>query len=640
MRVLLIVPTPYNGSFSQFMSNSDLPAGFAYLASALRNAGHEVFGLNPTNDFPYNFTYERLHKKISRSLEDTQPQLIGLGGLCTDYKFLKNAIQIIRALSPDVPIVCGGGIITNDAEFVFRTLHPDFCIVSEAEEALVKLAEMLDSGKRDYDQIDHLGYWKEGTPKFTRQTFQYMDIDKLCFPDYEPFGIEEMFKYSLAGRTLYRYPRTDPRPMTITTARSCPYRCTFCIHRKWEPKYRARSIENIMQEIAFLYERYHFNILIILDELFVMTKQRFREFCTALIDGRRNFGWDFDWCFQTHAGAALKSEELRMAKEAGCYFFSYGLESASPKVLVSMNKQSKPSQIAEAIKLADAARLGFGGNFIFGDVAETPETITESMDFFLRHCQGNHIYFSDVQPYPGSRLFADCFEKGLIPDKLEFYEHINENVFNMTSIPDALWFPWIKKLNTWGNSFSWEKSADAFLAAKELETTATSIAFDSRTSIWNVGAKCPYCTEEVYYREPLDKAKENREMLFSGTFRRLFSRMTRSYRSQRKPNRPFLYNFFGFILKALTRRYLTFKKELRYFKPKVVSFLVFRKHPIFKLLEPVGARNGRAPLSFITGCPQCGKRFMVNILGPTSQVIPNYSDHYESRLPQRQVTVV
>ncbi len=634
MRVLLIAPTAsYNGLDSNFMSNTDFPSGLAYLASALRNAGHEVFGLNPNNDSTYNSAYEMLYKKIFRSLKDTQPQLIGLGGLCVDYKFFKDAIQIIRALLPDVPIVCGGGIITNDTEFVFRTLHPDFCIVSEAEEAFVRLAEMLESGKRDYDQIDHLGYWKEGTPKFTRQTFEYMDIDKLCFPDYEPFRIEEMFKYSLAGRPLFRYMRTDPRPMTIVTARSCPYRCTFCIHRKWEPKYRARSIENIMQEIGFLYERYHFNILVILDELFVVTKQKFREFCAALIDGRRNFGWDFDWLFQTHAGAALGGEDLKMAKEAGCYFFSYGLESASPKVLASMKKQSRPSQIAEAIKLADAAKLGFGGNFIFGDVAETPETITESMDFFFRYCQGNHIYFSDVQPYPGSALFANCVEKGLVPDKLEFYEHINENTFNMTSMSNALWLPWIKKLGPWSNSFSWEKSADAFCATKELETTANSIAFDSGTSIWNVGAKCPYCTKEVYYREPLDQAaRENHGMPFFRTFRCLFSRITRSYRRQKKTNRPFLYNFLDFILKVLRRRYFTFKKELRYFKPKVVSFAVFRKHPIFKFLEPPGARNGRAPLSFTTGCTQCGKRFRVNILEPASQVIPNCSDNMKAAL--------
>ena len=67
------------------------------------------------------------------------------------------------------------------------------------------------------------------------------------------------------------------------------------------------------------------------------------------------------------------------------------MESASPTVLASMNKRTKPAQIVTAIKTADRLRIGFGGNFIFGDPAESPETLSETLGLFSRLLHG-HLY--------------------------------------------------------------------------------------------------------------------------------------------------------------------------------------------------------------------------------------------------------
>lgn len=589
MRVLLIVPTHgYKRVYPSFLSTADFPTGFSYLASALRSGGHEVFGLNPNNDTTYRSAHEMVYDKIRRSLQEIQPELIGLGGLCTDFKFLKDAIQIIRKLAPDVPIVCGGGIINNDAEFVFNTLKPDFCIIGEGEEILVQLANILESSRQDYEQIANLGYWKNGAAKFTQKNFNYIDINKRSFPDYEPFGIKGMLdNYSMAARYLHRYTRPNPRPMVIVTARGCPFNCTFCMHQKG-PRYRARSVENIMQEIAFFYERYRFNILVILDELFAVNKQRMREFCIALLEVRKNRGWDFDWTFQTHASASLDREVLEMAKKTGCYFFSYGLESASPRVLASMNKKTKPSQIIQAIEIADSVGIGFGGNFIFGDVAETEETIRETMDFFSRYCLGIHIYLSFVQPYPGSELFKNCTEKGIIRDKLKFYEKIDERIWNMTSMPDKLWLPWVYLLYFLAKSWPWAKSTNASFCIEETETADNPMVSHAGKLICKLGAKCPYCGKDVYYRESLGKAKEKKALSFFVAFRQLVLRITEVFRNE----------LTKIVLKLLIKT--------------AFSYLLSFRHPLFKLLKPVLPDRGGA-LYFVTGCPHCNKRIKINI---------------------------
>jgi len=591
-----------------YVSTSDFHVGFAYLASALKKAGHEVFGLNPNNDSSFSSAYDMLNEKIECALRESQPELIGIGGLCTDYHSIRDGIKIIRELEPDVPIVCGGGIVTHDKDFIFQALSPDFCISGEGEEIIVQLARMLESGKQEYERIDNLGYWKDGVPKFSNQNFKYGPIDEISFPDYELFDWEEMLgKFQLANRYTYRYTRTDPRVMPFVAARGCPFSCTFCVHQLGV-KYRARSIENIIREISLLYERYHFNILIFNDELFAAKRERVKKFCHTLIEARKTLGWDFDWNFQTHASASLNKDDFNLLKEAGCYLFSYGLESASPKVLTSMKKKSKPSQIAEGIRIANSAGIGYGANLIFGDVAETKESISESMDFFSKHCLDNHLQFASIQLYPGSKIFDVCMERGIIERKIEYYENIRKH-YNATLMSDRLWMLWSRKMGSLGRSFSWVKSSDALSCRKYNGTGINPMTINYGQYVWNVSARCPHCENEVHFRELLGTTAQKKADTYVRTEGHFFHRIVKFYHRNKKTGDSFLSNFLGFVFK-LTRR--IGEKFAAVLMEPIIQWL---NAGIFKSLQPLMPHEGQkhAPNSFVTGCPSCNKRFRVNI---------------------------
>ena len=452
MKILIIIPTSGYPLYPSVLAASDFPIGFAYIAAAIKKAGHQVIGLNPNNDYSYVSAYDMVNSMIVNSLQTHKPDAVCLGGICTEYHFIKDAIAIIKKNAPEIPIICGGGIITNDAQYIFDIIGADFCVIGEGEEVIVRLLDAIDS-HNDFDSVDNIGYRVNGKAIFTKRNYSYPDINTRPFPDYEPFNFDLLLDNSelMFDRNLYRYPRPDnPRVMPIVTARGCPFNCSFCVHDN-KTKYRARSIANILEEIKVKYERYHFNVLIIVDELFATNKIRIKEFCEGILEGKSNHGWDFNWLFQTHANAALDKESLQMAKSAGCYFFSYGIESASPKVLTSMNKHSKPEQISEAIKLSQEVGIGFGGNYIFGDPAETVETIQESLNFIKDHRKYPNftVFIGIVQPYPGSKIYKYCLEKGLIKDRLSLYQDISQPI-NMTQIPDNIFFPLIKKLNSIG----------------------------------------------------------------------------------------------------------------------------------------------------------------------------------------------
>jgi len=159
VKVLLVIPTyNYKRKYPTFLSVSDLASGFAYLSSSLEEGGHVAYGLNLNNITGYSSAYDMINDNITQALESVKPDLVGLGGLCIDYKFLKDAIQIIRKTK--VKIVLGGGIVNNDTEFIFNLLKPDFCILGEGEETIVKLCDALEKGE-DLESIENLGYWEE-----------------------------------------------------------------------------------------------------------------------------------------------------------------------------------------------------------------------------------------------------------------------------------------------------------------------------------------------------------------------------------------------------------------------------------------------------------------------------------------------
>ncbi|NIQ01656.1 MAG: radical SAM protein, partial [Nitrospinaceae bacterium] len=222
--------------------------------------------------------------------------------------------------------------------------------------------------------------------------------------------------------------RNRPRLMPVLAARSCPFKCTFC-YVTGGKTYRIRSVPSLMQEIQYFHDRYRFNILKLYDDLFSVNKPRVREFCQEL----RKLNLDIHWSCTIRV-ADVDLDLLRDMKEAGCIHIQYGFESAHQDVLESMVKKTTVEQIRKAIEWSEEVGIGVQGNFIFGDPAETPESIEQTRDFFEKYCKDHIIHCDYITPYPGSPLFLQhCQKHGLIPDKKKYYENLHLRPrFNMT----------------------------------------------------------------------------------------------------------------------------------------------------------------------------------------------------------------
>ena len=182
----------------------------------------------------------------------------------------------------------------------------------------------------------------------------------------------------------------------------------------------------------------------------------------------------------------LDEELLRTLKDAGCYMVSYGFESYSQTVLNSMKKHVTPEQINKAVQLTLKSNISIQGNFIFGDKAETIHTASETLNYWKNNIPAG-IILTFINPYPGTALYKNCVERGVIKDKLDFIENHIFDVINMTDGMTDSEFEKLK-LDIFEEKLKFRMGVIP-ISLKKIKDTGT----------YDIRVKCPHCNENVEY---------------------------------------------------------------------------------------------------------------------------------------------
>ena len=111
-------------------------------------------------------------------------------------------------------------------------------------------------------------------------------------------------------------------------------------------KFRMRSVDHLMGEVEMLHDRYHFNILMVDDDLFTAKPDYVMEWC----DRYEKIGKPF--AIQTRADLCYKHPEIfKRMKEVGLGWVRMGLESGNQRVLNYMRKGTTVEQNYGAVEL-------------------------------------------------------------------------------------------------------------------------------------------------------------------------------------------------------------------------------------------------------------------------------------------------
>jgi radical SAM superfamily enzyme YgiQ (UPF0313 family) len=164
-----------------------------------------------------------------------------------------------------------------------------------------------------------------------------------------------------------------------------------------------------------LVNKYDLNTIVIYDDLFAADRKKTLEFCARMKP------YHLHWIPQMRVND-VDDTILEALKDSGCFYISYGIESANDRVLESMKKKITVAQIETALSLTYKHKIGIQGNLIFGDPAETEETARQTLHWWLNNLK-YELNLSRCIPYPGSPIYFDAVDAKKIPDKLKYIEN-------------------------------------------------------------------------------------------------------------------------------------------------------------------------------------------------------------------------
>jgi anaerobic magnesium-protoporphyrin IX monomethyl ester cyclase len=459
------------------------PLGLSYISAVLKTTNNAVDSLN-LNHYSGSIK-DLINDKLNKKTYD----IVCTGGNALAYSTIEEITKTAKNHSTKPKVILGGPIISTMPKVVFEKLEIDYGVIGEGEQTIIELMEAF-AKNLNFEKINGLIYRQQEQVVITQKRAPIENLDALPFPDYSGLDFEMQIANTHSSYLPWLTILDKPRVYPLLASRSCPFQCTFCYH---DSIYRKRSLENIMSEIKLAVEKYDINYLLIYDECFSLDKERLKGFCRELKQLMIEKKKDIKWFVQTMV-TVVDKDLLMMLKDSGCAVVSYGFESFSPPVLKSMGKPIKPEQIDFAFHETINQRMSVAATFIFGDIAETNETAQETLNWWANQAQGQ-VRLSFVMPYPRSKLYEYCLEKGLVKDELSFIKnHLSEylNVTEKMSDKD------IKKL---------AKKVSRY-ELKYLRYSVPSKHSIASDHTYSLSIKCPFCNESIDYKNLYSKGNK------------------------------------------------------------------------------------------------------------------------------------
>jgi anaerobic magnesium-protoporphyrin IX monomethyl ester cyclase len=393
------------------------PLGILAVSTPLLRAGYSITIIDST-------ITPHFQKRVLKEMEDALCLAVSL----VTGPMIKETVQIARAakrLYPEKPVILGGW---HPSLLPDQTLAPDYVDVvvkGQGEDALLEIVKRIEAGE-PLAGIEGTGYKEDGRLRFNSPRA----LRPLADMPPKAYHLADFDAYEkVCGRRWAMY----------TSSLACPYNCGYCTNegvygRKWN----ALSPEQVGEETCDLVTRYGLELLWIVDDNFLVDRER----AVGIAENIVRRGVQFKWSVQasTNLVCRMTHEELTLLRRAGLTQVAQGADSGSPKVLRLMNKdfQKVDTIYAAAEKLTQAGiRPSF--NMIFGYPGEGENERRESVALIMNICRrypGAEFWTNIFTPYPGAPVMQRAFELGIdVPKTLEGWVEF---------FPRYTTLPWLK----------------------------------------------------------------------------------------------------------------------------------------------------------------------------------------------------
>lgn len=363
-----------------------LPMGLLYIATSLKNAGHNVMIVDAHSRRISN-------KRLLYIIREFKAEIVGITGMTSETPFIRKLCRLIKTTFPKVIILLGGPHISSFREIEFiQNRDVDFGIVGEGERSTVELIRCIEGGETPKD-IKGVIYREGEVPQFTGEPEYIDDLDSLPLPDYSLLRVEDYFKHFGATFNMVTY--TD-KVVPLMYSRGCPFRCRFC-HNIFGKRIRYFGVARIVDEIRFLRRRYDIREIDFLDDTINANQKMAQNLFENLLQFKKE---ELVFAIPSGVRGDLFSDELLSTmKELGIFRINIAYESAVQRILDEAGKNLDIDKTIEnTYKLKEISTL-LGGFFMFGFPSESEEDINATVDLACS-LPLHTATFSFVTPFP------------------------------------------------------------------------------------------------------------------------------------------------------------------------------------------------------------------------------------------------
>lgn len=361
------------------------PLGPLYIASAFRSQGVDVdfrdFQLEPgANGYS--------GRTLAGFLRD-HAEHVAISCFVDMLPAVVDATRCLKEAAPRTSILIGGPGPTAVAVQILEAYEwIDAVGLSEGEEVAADWVRLQRGELLLGTPVPGLAYRCHGRIVLGPPRKRIKEIDDIVQPAYD---LVEWEKYTSAR---------------VITTRGCSYACSFCdVTFLWGRRSVFREMEKVIDEMLFLRKQYGQTAIGIVDDTFVLNRDRVKWFCREMIRRKVDIKWG---CF---GRINLMTEELvGLMAEAGCAAIFYGIDSGSQEVLDATVKKVRKADILPVLELSVRYFAHVEASFIWGYPFETFEQFTETVElaaaasFFAPKV---NVQLHMLSPLPSSPLYRE-----------------------------------------------------------------------------------------------------------------------------------------------------------------------------------------------------------------------------------------
>ncbi|MFA5843804.1 MAG: radical SAM protein [Coriobacteriia bacterium] len=384
-RIALVTP-PYHSGVVETAGTWPNVA-FVYIAGALRAAGLDpvIYDAMAANDDL---------ETIVAKLGDMKPDMVLTSAYTSSYPKAAALLRRVKETLPGTVTGIGGvhahfmydEVLSRDGDAI------DFVLRGEGEITAPDLVRCLNAGD-DPSKVDGIAFNRDGGVVATPARPYMHGLDGL------PTA------WDLLDWDLYNYyPIPGSRLAIVSSSRGCDQACSFCSQQAfWQRTWRARSAEDVVDELQMLRDRFGVGVMMFSDETPTLDAARWSRILDLLIE--RDLGLHL--LMETRVDDVIRDEAIMPRyRAAGIQHLYVGVERTDQATLDLFKKNTEVQMGKKALDLINSHDIISETSLVLGLPNDTAESIRATFDLAV-HYNPDLAFFLTIAPWPYADIYQD-----------------------------------------------------------------------------------------------------------------------------------------------------------------------------------------------------------------------------------------